>query len=628
MHEALIFKVALIGVLGIGSQWLAWRFNLPAIVLMSVAGLLAGPVFGVLSPVEDFGEFFQPMVAMAVAVILFEGGLSLNFRELRGVGRAVRQLVMIGAPIGWVLCSLAAHYIAELDWAVAIFFGGVLVVTGPTVIIPLLRQARLSQRPAAVLKWEGIINDPIGALLAVLVFEYATFGGSELSFASNVAGLSAAAAAAAAIGIGCGRFIAVSSHRGWVPEFLKAPIILTTVLACFEVANLLQVEAGLLAVTAMGITLANTRFHSIEEVRRFKENIAVILVSAIFVVLTATLNVDMLKDVDWRLAAFVGAILFVIRPLTVWCSTIGSDMTWREKLLVGWIAPRGIVAVAICGFFGGAFVDIGHPDGSRLIVLTFAIVFATVVAHGFTIGWLARHLGLAAASRPGVLIVGASPWSVELARTLIELDVPVTLADRNWMHLRPARFANIAFYYGEILSQATDHRLDLNPFGYLLAVTSNEDYNALVCSDFMPEFGRTNVFQLGVERGGEDDPHGMSFTLRGRTLFRSGRAHDELMRLNYDGWSFQKTKLTDEYDIDAYLGDRPEGAEMLVVVHKAGELTFSTLRERAKAEPGDTIVSFAPPVQRTTKAKPDRPARSRPVAPSTNAKSTERGRLP
>ncbi|HRK96792.1 MAG TPA: cation:proton antiporter, partial [Rhodospirillales bacterium] len=205
MPEGLVFKVALIGVLGIGSQWLAWRFNLPAIVLMSIAGLLAGPVFGILSPAEDLGPFLQPMIALAVGVILFEGGLTLNFRELRGITRGVRQLVLIGSVLAWVLNALAAHYIAGLVWPAAILLGAVLIVTGPTVIIPLLRQAKLAPRPAAVLKWEGIINDPIGALLAVLVFEYALFTGSDVSFAGNAAWLAAAAAIAGGIGYACGK---------------------------------------------------------------------------------------------------------------------------------------------------------------------------------------------------------------------------------------------------------------------------------------------------------------------------------------------------------------------------------------------------------------------------------------
>lgn len=628
MTEGLVFKVALIGVLGIGSQWLAWRFNLPAIVLMSIAGLLAGPVFGVLSPADDFGPFLQPVIALAVGVILFEGGLTLNFRELRGVGRGVRQLVLIGAPLAWVLNALAAHYVAGLAWPVAILFGAVLVVTGPTVIIPLLRQAKLAARPAAVLKWEGIINDPIGALLAVLVFEYAVFTGTDVSFAGNAAWLAAAAAISGFIGYASGKGLALAFARGFVPEFLKAPVILAGVLACYEAANLVHDEAGLLSVTAMGITLANARTHSIDEVRRFKENIAVILVSAVFVVLTATLSRDMIAAVDWRLFAFVATVLLVTRPLTVWLSTIGSDMTWREKLLVGWIAPRGIVAVAVTGFFGTALANAGYPDGARLIVLTFAIVFATVIAHGFSIGWLARHLGLATTSRPGVLIVGASPWSVELASVLREQDVPVTVADRNWTHLRTVRFAGIPCYFGELLSEATEHHLDLNPFGYLLAVTGNDDYNALLCNDFAPEFGRTNVFQLGTERGHEDDLHGVSYALRGRALFRSGSSYEELVRLHEAGWTFQKTRVTEVYGLDDHLADRPDEAETMVVVRGTGDLAFSTQQTRVRAEPGDIIISFAPPIERKTRARPARPAQARPAANGTATRATEPGRLP
>lgn len=628
MPEGLVFKVALIGVLGIGSQWLAWRFNLPAIVLMSIAGLLAGPVFGILSPAEDFGPFLQPVIALAVGVILFEGGLTLNFRELRGITRGVRQLVLVGSALAWVLNALAAHYIAGLVWPAAILFGAVLIVTGPTVIIPLLRQAKLAPRPAAVLKWEGIINDPIGALLAVLVFEYALFTGSDVSFAGNAAWLAAAAAIAGGIGYACGKGLAAAFARGMVPEFLKAPAILAVVLACYEAANLVHHEAGLLSVTAMGITLANTRVHSIDEVRRFKENIAIILVSAVFVVLTATLSRDMIAAVDWRLFAFVATVLFVTRPLTVWLSTIGSDMTWQEKLLVGWIAPRGIVAVAVTAFFGTALANAGYPDGSKLIVLTFAIVFATVIAHGFSIGWLARRLGLATASRPGVLLVGASPWSVELAGVLREQDVPVTIADRSWAHLRAARFAGIPCYFGELLSEATEHNLDLNPFGHLLAVTGNDDYNALLCNDFAPEFGRTNVFQLGVERGHEDDPHGVSFALRGRPLFRSGRGYDELTRLHEAGWTFQKTRITEAYGLDDHLAERPEEAETIVVVRKTGELVFAALQDRVQAEPGDVVISLSPPVERTTKATAERPARARPVVNGNAGRAAEPTRLP
>ena len=595
MEEYLVIKVALIFVLGLGSQWLAWRLQLPAIVLLALAGVMAGPVLGILNPVEDFGPLLQPGVAIAVAIILFEGGLTLHFRELRSVSTAVHRLVFVGAPIGWILGSFAAHYAAGLSWPVAILFAGILVVTGPTVILPLLRQARLASRPAAVLKWEGIINDPVGALLAVLAFEVVSviYGGDTLLTASAtmIAGL----ALATILGLGLGRLIASAFYRGLVPEYLKAPTILCAVLACFECANLVQKETGLLAVTVLGITLANSQVASIDEVRRFKENLTILLVSAVFVVLSASLPRDVILSADWRMAVFVGAILFIVRPLTIWLSTIGTGMSWQERTLIGWIAPRGIVAVAIAGIFGPALVDMGFEDGAMLVPLTFAIVFATVIAHGFSIGWLSRRLGLSATGKPGVLLVGASPWSTGLATALKDLEIPATVVDSNWHRLREARLAGLPTYYGQVLSEAAEFHLEMNNFGYVLALTENESYNALVCSQLAPEIGRHRVYQIGLGADDDEDHKDLAHTIRGRTLLRSGTGYHELVQLRRSGWVFQKTRLTGEYDFVRYIADRPDGTEMLFNVSPSGEMTFSTDKGRPTAKAGDTILSFSPP---------------------------------
>ncbi len=595
MEELLIVKIVLIIALGFGSQWLAWRLQLPAIVLLALAGVAAGPVLGVLDPVADFGPLLQPTVSIAVAIILFEGGLNLDFRELRGVSAAVRRLVILGAPIGWALGSLAAHYAAGLSWPVAILFGGILVVTGPTVIIPLLRQAKLGSRPAALLKWEGIINDPIGALLAVLVYEVVTVVHRDETFVVAGAALLVAIGLAVALGIGFARLIVFAFDRGLVPEYLKAPAILCAVLACFEGANLVQEESGLLAVTVLGIALANARLASIHELRRFKENITILLVSAVFVVLSASLPREVLFTADWRMAAFVGAMLFLVRPATIWLSTIGAGLTWRERTLIGWIAPRGIVAVAVAGLFGPSLVRLGYEDAALLVPMTFAIVFATVIAHGFTIGWLSRRLGLSATGKPGILLVGASPWNMGLAKALEDLKIPVTVVDDNWRRLRQIRLAGLSTYYGQILSEAAEFHLDMNRFGYLLALTDNDSYNALVCSQFAPEIGRHRVYQLGTRTNGDDEIKEVAHTIRGRTLLRSGTGYYELAKRRRQGWVFQKTGLTEEYDLERYLSDRPEGTEMLFAVRPSGEMAFATDEGRPPAEAGDVILSFSPP---------------------------------
>ncbi len=616
--DNLVLAFAIIGALGVGAQWLAWRLNLPAIVLMAIAGVIAGPVLGVFSPPDAapgeppmealFGEFYRPIIAVAVAVILFEGGLQLNFAEIRGLSKGVRRLVFPGAAVAWALGSVAAYLIAGLSWQIALLFGGIMVVTGPTVIFPLLRQSKLNARPATLLKWEGIVNDPIGALLAVLVYEFLVFDGLHASAGDILSSIVVASMLSAALGFAIGRFAATSFRYGWVPEYLKPPVLLALVLICFETANLLQHEAGLLAVTAMGVTMANSRIASINELRLFKENIAVLLVSGVFIILTANLTFESIKALDWSVFWYLVAMLFVVRPLTVFISTIGAGLPFRERLLVGWIAPRGIVAVAVSSFFGASLMAEGYMDGAKLIPLAFAMVFATVIAHGFTIGPLAKAMGLASRERPGVLIAGASPWSIALAAKLKELEIPVMVADNSWRRLKPARLANVPTYYGEILSEVTEHHLDLNRFGYLLAVSGNESHNALVSTDLAPELGRAAIFQVNHRGKDEEDRQALSFTLQGRTFLHSAAPLDELLRRHYSGWIYQRTRISEEYPPERYLEDLPESAEIVLIIRK-GALLFASKEAPVKPDIGDTVLAYLP---KPPEAKPDKQKEAKP----------------
>ena len=601
--DNLVLAFTIIGVLGVGAQWLAWRFNLPAIVLMAIAGVIAGPVLGLFSapgaapgtpPMEALlGEFYRPIIAVAVAVILFEGGLTLNFSEIREVTKGVRRLIFPGAFIAWGLGASAAYLIGGLTIQIALLFGAIMVVTGPTVIIPLLRQSKLNARPAALLKWEGIVNDPIGALLAVLVYEFLVLGQAGVSSGDIVSSIVIAALLAAALGFAIGSFAAVIFRRGLVPEYLKPPALLALVLLCFETANLLQHEAGLLSVTAMGVTMANARIASINELRLFKENIAILMVSGVFIILTANLTFQSLALLDWSAFWLIAAMLFVVRPLTVFASNIGAGLPWRERLLIGWIAPRGIVAVAVSSFFGAALAAEGYADGDKMIPLAFAMVFATVVLHGFSIGPLAKALGLAATDRPGVLIVGATPWSAAFAAKLKDMDIPVLIADRSYRRLKPARLANIPTYYGEILSEVTEHHLDLNRFGYVLAVGGNEAHNALVATDLAPEMGRAAIYQVNAGGKEEDDRKALSYTLQGRTFLHSGAPLDELLRRHYDGWIYQRTRLSEEYPPERYIRELGEHYEIILLIRK-GTLYFASREAPLKPEIGDRVLAYIP----------------------------------
>jgi len=593
MHT-LVVTIALIGVLGVGAQWLAWRLRLPAIVLMLAAGIIAGPVTGMIDPEHDFGDALGSLVSVAVALILFEGGLSLDIRGLRDAGVAVRRIILLGAPLGWLTGTLVCHFVAGLSWPVSAVFGGILVVTGPTVVMPLLRQAKLAQRPSSVLRWEAIVNDCIGALFAVLAFEYAATVAHSADLTDAAGQLVLGVVLAILFGGAAGLALAYAFRRAMVPEYMKVPVLLAMVLAVFAASNEFLEESGLLAVTLMGMILGNARLPSIAELRRFKEHIAVLLVSGVFVILAATLDAEMVMSLDWRAAAFVITVMLVARPVAIWLSLIGTNLSGAEKGLIAWVGPRGVVAVAISGFFGTKLVDLGYADGAAIAPLAFALVFATVVVQGFSVSAVARKLDLVSTATPGILIVGASNWSAQLAKALMKLEIPVLVVDKSWAALRKLRLQEIPTWHGEILSETAEHTIDLNRFGTIVAATDNDSYNALICTDFGPEFGRTNVFQLGRSDDDGENPNALPVTLGGRKLFRSGVSYAALESRSYSGWVFTHTRLSEEYGVEDYRNDRAEGTELLADLGKDNAISFVTVSDRPNAKPGDVLLSYAP----------------------------------
>lgn len=615
MEQTLV--IAMVGVLGIGAQWLAWRTGWPAIVLMLAAGFFAGPILGLFDPEHAFGDLLEPMVAVGVALILFEGGLSLDFRELRHAGDGVLRLVIFGVPLGWIFGSLAAHEIGGLEWPVAVLFAGILVVTGPTVVMPLLRQSSIKPRPAAILKWEAIVNDPIGALCAVIAYEYfrKVSAAPDATIFEVVPPLIIAAMIAGLIGYIAAAVVAWSFPRGAVPEYLKVPVLITLVIVVFVVSNQIEHEAGLVAVTVMGIALANKHISSLRSIHPFKQNIAVLLISGIFILLSSSLKFDELAYLNWSFGLFLLALLFLVRPATILLSLLGSSVPWKERLFLAWIAPRGIVLVAISGLFALRLADLGY-DGNALIGLSFAVVVATIVAHGFTIDFVARLLGVKGSNRPGILIVGSTPWTIALARMMHQLDTPVMIVDSSWQRLGLARREGLPFYHGEILNEATEHNLDLTPYSVLVAATDNEAYNALVCNEFAYEIGRDKVFQLG-ENADDTDRHQLPSGIRGRALFESGFGVEDVQERQAQGWVFRKTKLSSEFGFEDAQERMPMAANMLMLVRGDGAMRFFTHAARPEPRPGDTIISFSPPQERTPEGVAAKRAGKRQKAQST-----------
>jgi NhaP-type Na+/H+ or K+/H+ antiporter len=596
--EHFLIELTAILVLGIAAQWLAWRIHMPAILVLLIVGFIAGPATGVLDPDALFGDLLLPIISASVAIILFEGGLGLSLREIREIGAAVRNLVTIGVAVTWVLSAAAAYWLLDLGLSLSILLGAIFVVTGPTVILPLLREVRPAARVGSAVKWEGIVNDPIGAILAVLVFEAIVAGGVQRGAEVAALGVLKAALVGVGVGVAGALVLIVLLKRYWIPDFLQNPFFLMLVVGAFTAANTLQTESGLLAVTVMGAVLANQRAVTVKHIAEFKENLRTLLISVLFIILAARLPVSELDHLGLGSALFLVLLIVVVRPAAVALSTVGSDLSWRERAFIAWMAPRGIVAAAVASIFALRLVDAGYPQAERLVVLTFLVITGTVAVYGLTAGPVARALQVARPNPQGALLVGAHAWARSLARALQEMGYEALLVDANWANISAARKAGLKTVQANILSEHTMDEIPLEGLGRLLALTPNDEVNSLSALHFADLFGRAEVYQLPPEGGDGDRSRAVPSHLRGRLLFAPGATHAEMSRRFAAGAVIKRTKLTPEFDYEAFRG-RYEGATTpLFLVLENGSLVVFTVDNPPTPRPGHTVVHLVVPQER------------------------------
>lgn len=585
MHQNIVIGLAIILVLGITAQWLAWRLKLPSILLLLLFGFVGGPVAGLIHPDEMFGELLFPFVSMSVAIILFEGGLSLKLDEVRGVEWVVRLLISLGAFITWVLTSLAAYFILDLEVVLAVMLGAVLVVTGPTVVIPLLRQIRPSHRVSSILKWEGILIDPIGAILAVLVFESILSGGSlqEITYLSILNGIIVTLLVGVGIGAVTAWLLVQFLKRNWIAPFLEAAVALSVILAAFALSNELRAESGLMAVTLIGIILANQNQANVQHIAAFKEELGVLLLSVLFIVLAARISLEALLSVVWPEVAFLLVLILIVRPIAVWVSAIGSKLPLKEKLFLSWMAPRGIVAAAVASLFALELEAAGLENAAQLANITFLVIVGTVLVYSLTAGPLAHRLGLVQQQPQGTLIVGAHHWARQIGLALQNAGFEVWLVDTNGRHVESAHLAGLEAFHDSILTDSILDELPLERVGRLLALTANGELNSLASLRFAEWVGEENVFQLVPSRSGKPDV--MDETLQGHILFGPEVTYQLLDTLYYNGAGVVCQNIAETEDIY-----HEPAAILLFVATADGRLLVPTVANQITPRPGQTAV--------------------------------------
>ena len=500
-----MIAIAAVGALGGLCQWLAWKFKLPSILFLLTAGILVGPIFGVFDPDEFLGDLLFPIVSIFVAIILFEGGLTLKFKDIRGHGRVVRRLISVGVILTWILIAVAVHYLFDMPWSLAAVSGSITVVSGPTVVKPLLRAVRPSDKVGHILHWEGILIDPIGVFLALLVFSFVVLDTPETGVAHIVFILLKLIIIGGGIGLAAGAATALVLRRYLVPDYLVNVLTLITVVCAFVLAETLQHESGLLAVTLMGVWLANARGLHVDEILHFKEDLSVILISSLFILLASRVDIGVIPEYGWQIVILLIIIQLVIRPLNAWLCTIGSGLSNSERAFIGWLSPRGIVAAAVSSVFVLRLQELEIPMAELLVPLTFSVIIGTVVFQSLTAKPLADKLGISNPEPNGVLFVGANDIAIQLATALHEQNISVMLSDSSWRNVREARQAGLPAYHGNATSGHASENLELQGIGKMIAVSSNRDTNALAGMHFRQEFGSNAVFTL--EGTSEDEAY-------------------------------------------------------------------------------------------------------------------------
>ena len=506
-----MIELASIIILGILAQWVAWKFKIPAILPLILIGLLVGPIASFYSP--DGSKFIEPIwngskglfpgeslyyfVSLAIGVILFEGGLTLKRSEILNVSNVIVKLISVAVVITFIGAGVAVHFIFGLSWKISLLFSALIIVTGPTVITPILRNIPLKRDISAILKWEGILIDPIGALFAVLVFEFINAGAGAEYTSIALIDFGKVILFGFSFGFTFAHGLIFLIKKNIIPHYLLNVVTLAVVLGVFVLADEFAHESGLLAVVVMGIIMGNVNLPNFKDLLYFKESLSVLLISILFILLAANINFeDLLLVYDIKSVYLFLIIIFLVRPAGVLLSSINSNLKLNEKLFISWVGPRGIVAAGIASLFGIKLANKGIEDAEYITPLVFLIVLGTVLLNATTARVFAKVVGVFLKDSTGILIVGSSSFSRIIAKYLMDNERHVVMVDNNDNNIQEAKKLGLNAFTADIFSDDLQDNLELSDIGYLLALTGNTSINKKAIQNFRKEFGENGSFRI------------------------------------------------------------------------------------------------------------------------------------
>tara|TARA_B110001454_G_scaffold13596_1_gene12317 strand:- start:3024 stop:4820 length:1797 start_codon:yes stop_codon:yes gene_type:complete len=588
-----LLMLGLIGMLGFACQILAWRIKVPAILFLLLTGIILGPVTGLFDPDALFGDFLFSFISLCVAVILFEGSLTLKRSELKGIGSTVRNMVTYGAFINAAITTIAVHYITSLSWSISALFGAIMVVTGPTVIMPILQSVRPNLMISRTLRWEGIIIDPLGALFAVLIFEWIVAQQTGSDWLHVLAVFSQTIFIGTLFGILAGYCLGLLLRHHLIPKYLQNFAALAFVTGAFSLSNTLMHESGLLAVTIMGIWLVNMRGVNTKDILSFKESLTLMFVSALFIILSARVDLNALYAIGWGAVGVFLVVQLVSRPVKVFVSTIGSKFTFKERVFLSWVGPRGIVAAAVSVVFAIKLEQLNMENAELLVPLAFSVIIGTVLLQGLTARPLAKLLGVESPENKGVLIIGANPVSIVVAESLNKIGLKTLLCDSHWEDISAARMKGLDTYYGNPVSDHAEMNLELNGFKTMLGLSRHSATNNTTALRFKEDFGVKNVFTLPSEEElNSHEKHVVSESYKGHTLFGANITYTKLNALVNKNGFVKNTPLSEAYSFEQWLKDN-NGVIPLFVLDKKERIHWFTSEHKPIPEAGWKVFSLS-----------------------------------